>query len=224
MTARLGADFVKKTKHVCLFAWPAGSPPCGCSGCPANQRVVLDRHPLHSLTPFYIAPHGTRSPPCTFGGCSENQRVDCFLFVCKTSSRYPASVHVALKFDTSMLHDEMLSLCAFCIQCFVNIFVPIKIQRVSGFQSIDACVVDAGCRSRAIGHSACILCSVIRMKFQCDRALGMHVFHAFNLHDEYMFIQYSPWIVPRHAGAAACRPHAIEHSACICCPVRRLPS
>ena len=127
-------------------------------------------------------------PPCTFGVCFENQRVNCFLFVCKISSRYPASVHVALKFDTSMLHDEMLSLCAFCIQCFVNIFVPIKIQRVTGFQSIDACMVDAGCRSRAIGHSACILCSVIRMKFQCDRALGMHVFHAFNIHDEYLFM------------------------------------
>ena len=152
----------------------------------------LDRRPLHSLTPFYITSHGSLSPPCAFGGCSENQRVDCFLFVCKTSSRYPASVHVALKFDTSMLHDEMLSLCAFCIQCFVNIFVPIKIQRVTGFQSIDACMVDAGCRSRAIGHSACILCSVIRMKFQCDRALGMHVFHAFNLQDEYMFIQFLP--------------------------------
>ena len=59
-------------------------------------------------------------------------------------------------------------------------------------ESIDACMFDAGCRSRAIGHSACILCSVIRMKFQCDRALGMHVFHAFNLHDEYMFIQFLP--------------------------------
>ena len=73
--------------------------------------------------------------PCTFSGCSENQRMDCFLFVCKTSSRHPASVHVALTFDTSMLHDEMLSLCAFCIQCFVNIFVPIKCQRVTALKA-----------------------------------------------------------------------------------------